>query len=188
MNVLRIFSSIALALVLAACSPQPAPSAPQPSGQPAEQSATQPAAGAKKVIAFSQCNSAEPYRTAQNRIMEREIGKYPEFSLVIQDAQQDNARQIAQIENFILQKVSVLIVAPNEAAPLTEVVRSAKKAGIKVVCLERDIMDPEAYDVFVGADNVKIGEMAGQFVAEQLKERGVQNPVVVEMKDRKSVV
>lgn len=142
-------------------------------------SAGAPTSPKKQLIAFSQCNSAEPYRAAQNAIMKREIEKYPGFELLIQDAQQDNARQIAQIENFILQGVDVLIVAPNEAAPITPVVKKAKDAGIKVVCLERNLLEP-VYDVFVGADNVKIGELAGQFIAEKLG--GVENPVVVEMK------
>lgn len=132
-------------------------------------------------IAFSQCNSAEPYRTAQNNIMKKEIAKYPDCELLIQDAQQDNARQIAQIENFIQQGVNVLIVAPNEAAPLTAVVKKAKDKGIKVVCLERNLLEP-VYDVFVGADNVKIGEMAGQFVTDYVKSKGIANPVIVEMK------
>ncbi|HOT51640.1 MAG TPA: substrate-binding domain-containing protein, partial [Candidatus Hydrogenedentes bacterium] len=132
-------------------------------------------------IAFSQCNSAEPYRTAQNNIMKRDIAKYPDCTLTIQDAQQDNARQIAQIENFIQQGVDVLIVAPNEAAPLTAVVKKAKEKGIKVVCLERNLLEP-VYDIFVGADNVKIGELAGQFVAEYVAGKGIQAPVVVEMK------
>lgn len=138
-------------------------------------------AAKKYVIAFSQCNSAEPYRTAQNNIMKREMAKYPDCELIIQDAQQDNAKQIAQIENFILQGVDVLIVAPNEAAPLTAAVKKAREKGIKVVCLERNLLEP-AYDIFVGADNVKIGELAGQFVAKYLEEKGVENPVVVEMK------
>ena len=133
------------------------------------------------VIAFSQCNSAEPYRTAQNNIMKQAIAQYPDCKLVIQDAQQDNAKQIAQIENFILQNVDVLIVAPNEAAPITEPVKKAVEKGIKVVCLERNLLEP-AYDVFVGADNVAIGEMAGEFVAEYVKEKGIENPVVVEIK------
>ncbi|HQK77832.1 MAG TPA: substrate-binding domain-containing protein, partial [Candidatus Hydrogenedentes bacterium] len=73
------------------------------------------------------------------------------------------------------------IVAPNEAAPLTNVVRQAHEAGIKVICLERDLAAP-VYDLFVGADNVEIGEMAGQYVKEYLESKGLENPVVVEMK------
>jgi ribose transport system substrate-binding protein len=173
----------ALIVTLSACGPKEAPPAPAPTaqGEPAKQVAAEPAKveGKKFVIAFSQCNSAEPYRAAQNAIMKKEIAKYPDCELVIQDAQQDNAKQIMQIENFITQGVNVLIVAPNEAAPITAPVKKAKEAGIKVVCLERNLLEP-VYDIFVGADNQKIGELAGQFVAEKLA--GKENPVVVELK------
>lgn len=141
------------------------------------------ATGAKTYrIAFSQCNSAEPYRTVQNNIFKRDIKKYgDQYQLVIQDALQDNSKQIAQIENMILQGVDLLIVAPNEAAPLTPVVKKAHDAGIKVICLERNLVEP-VYDMFVGADNVVIGEMAGQFVKDYLEKNQIENPVVVEMK------
>lgn len=135
----------------------------------------------KYTVAFSQCNSAEPYRTAQNNVMLEELWNYPDCNLLIQDARQDNARQIAQIESFILQGVDVLIVAPNEAAPLTPVIRKARERGIKVVCLERNLLEP-VYDTFVGADNVKIGEMAGEYVAQYIAEKGIDAPVIVEMK------
>lgn len=148
---------------------------------PGADSSAAPKPAKKHVIAFSQCNSAEPYRTVQNSIMKRDMAKYPDCELIIQDAQQDNARQIAQIEAFVLQGVDVLIVAPNEAAPMTAPVKKAREKGIKVVCLERNLEEP-VYDIFVGADNVKIGEMAGQFVAEYVEKHKVQNPVVVEMK------
>lgn len=171
-----------LACTLLGCGPEQAPAPPAATSAvgPAESPAP---SGAKKFrIAFSQCNSAEPYRTVQNNIFKQNIAKYgPEFELVIQDAQQDNARQVAQIENFIQQRVDLLIVAPNEAAPLTPVVKRAHDAGIKVICLERDLLEP-VYDQFVGADNVKIGEMAGEFVKQYLESKQIASPVVVELK------
>ena len=123
--------------------------------------------GERFKVVFSQCNSAEPYRAVQNKIFRTGVAeKYSDIlDFSITDAQQDNSRQIAQIENIILQGVDLLIVAPNEAAPLTRVVRNAHENGIKVICLERDLAEP-VYDMFVGADNVAIGEMAGQYVKE----------------------
>jgi len=133
-------------------------------------------------IAFSQCNSAEPYRTVQNNIFKRDIQQYGDnYKLVIQDALQDNSKQISQIENIILQGVDLLIVAPNEAAPITPVVKKAHDSGIKVICLERNLVEP-VYDMFVGADNVAIGEMAGEFVKNYLEENSIESPIVVEMK------
>lgn len=178
-----LFSLFAVALLaLSGCGPEQN-AKPEAMAQPAS-GTSEAAAPAKKVfkIAFSQCNSAEPYRTVQNNIFKQNAKKYEgEIELSIHDAQQDNARQVNQIENIIQQGVDLLIVAPNEAAPLTPVVKKAHEAGIKVICLERDLVEP-VYDVFVGADNVKIGEMAGQFVKEYLEAKKVEAPVVVEIK------
>src|SRR5690242_15521794 len=77
--------------------------------------------GGKKqfVVAFSQANNAEPYRAAQNALMTRLWNEHPDVRLVISDAQQDNSKQVAQVETFIRQKPDLLIVAPNERAALT---------------------------------------------------------------------
>ena len=108
-------------------------------------------------MAFSQCNSAEPYRAAQNKLMSNLFSNYKDIKLVISDAQQDNSKQIAQIETFIRQKPDLLIVAPNERAPLTNIMGEAIKAGIPTICLERDILEPN-YTTYIRSDNFKIGQ------------------------------
>ena len=173
-KMIRIIPALAVSLLLAGCGGQTGGDA---------QTGDAPSGGEKFKIVFSQCNSAEPYRAVQNKIFQTAVQeKYAGIvDFHITDAQQDNMKQIGQIENIILQGVDLLIVAPNEAAPLTNVVRQAHEAGIKVICLERDLAAP-VYDLFVGADNVEIGEMAGQYVKEYLESKGIENPVVVEMK------
>jgi ribose transport system substrate-binding protein len=126
--------------------------------------------GKKYFVAFSQCNSAEPYRAAQNQRMQELFGKKSDVQLVVADAQQDNSKQIAQIEAFIRQRPDLLIVAPNERAPLAEVMGRAMAAHIPVICLERDITEPN-YTTFVGADNLAIGKMAGEFMLSELQRR-----------------
>jgi ribose transport system substrate-binding protein len=124
----------------------------------------------KKLVAFSQCNNSEPYRAAQNARMKKLFGAQPDVELAIADAQQDNSKQIAQIEAFIRQKPALLIVAPNERAPLTEVMGRAYKAGIPVICLERDIVEPN-YTSYIRSDNREIGRMAGQYIVDYLKKK-----------------
>jgi ribose transport system substrate-binding protein len=128
--------------------------------------------GGKKqfVVAFSQANNAEPYRAAQNEVMTQLFAQQPGITLVISDAQQDNSKQIAQVETFIRQKPDLLIVAPNERAALTEVMGQAMAAKIPVICLERDILQPN-YTTYIHSDNVAIGRMAGQFIVDQLKKK-----------------
>jgi len=145
--------------------------------------------GAKKAtdakqsfVAFSQCNNAEPYRAAQNELVTRICARSPDLRLSISDGQQDTSKQIAQIETLILQKPDLLIVAPNERAPLTAVMGKAMAAGIKTICLERDIVEPN-YDTYIACDNHAIGKMAGEFIVEQLKTRyGKARGKIVELK------
>src|SRR6195256_2729098 len=122
------------------------------------------------VVAFSQANNAEPYRAAQNALMEKLFAQYPDVKLVISDAQQDNSKQVAQVETFIRQKPDLLIVAPNERAALTAVMGQAMQAKIPVICLERDIVQPN-YTSYIHSDNVAIGRLAGQFIVDHLKKK-----------------
>ena len=122
------------------------------------------------VVAFSQANNAEPYRASQNGLMTKLFADDKDVRLAIADAQQDNSKQVAQVETFIRQKPDLLIVAPNERAALTAVMGQAMDAGIAVMCLERDILRPN-YRTYIHSDNVAIGRLAGQFIADQLKKK-----------------
>jgi ribose transport system substrate-binding protein len=134
------------------------------------------------VVAFSQANNAEPYRAAQNALMQKLWGEHADVRLVISDAQQDNSKQVAQVETFIRQKPDLLIVAPNERAALTAVMGQAIEAKIPVICLERDILQPN-YTTYVHSDNVEIGRKAGQFIVDHLtKKYGAPKGNVVAMR------
>src|SRR6267142_5664453 len=124
----------------------------------------------QRLVVFSQANNAEPYRATQKALMEKLVAKTPDVRLVVSDAQQDNSKQIAQIETFIRQKPAVLIVAPNERAALTAVMGQAMQAGIPVICLERDILQPN-YTTYIRMDNRAIGRLAGQFTVDQLTKK-----------------
>jgi ribose transport system substrate-binding protein len=119
------------------------------------------------VVAFSQCNNAEPYRAAQNALMAKRFTEAGDVRLVIADAQQDNSRQVAQVETFIRERPDLLIVAPNERAALTAVMGDAVEEKIRTICLERDILRPY-YSTYVHSDNVAIGRMAGEFIRDYL--------------------
>ena len=133
-------------------------------------------------VAFSQCNNAEPYRAAQNALMTKLFTEAGGVKLVIADAQQDNSRQVAQVETFIRQKPDLLIVAPNERAALTAVMGEAMDAHIPVICLERDILQPN-YTTYIHSDNTAIGRLAGQFIVDYLTQKyGAPKGNVVQMR------
>jgi ribose transport system substrate-binding protein len=118
-------------------------------------------------VAFSQANNAEPYRAAQNELMTKLFAQAGDVRLVIADGQQDNSNQVAQVETFIRQRPDLLIVAPNERTALTAVMGEAMEQKIPVICLERDITQPN-YTTLVHSDNIVIGRMAGEFIRDYL--------------------
>jgi ribose transport system substrate-binding protein len=173
---LPIAAGLLTALVIAGCKPR---------SQPATGTTAQPTS--QHLVIFSQCNNAEPYRAAQNEEMQRLWSAVPDVKLVIMDAQQDSAKQISQIETSIRLAPSLLIVAPNERAPLTEVMGQAMAAGIPVICLERDISKPN-YTTWIRADNEAIGKLVGEFVVAQLKAKyGEPRGKIVELAGLKGV-
>ena len=121
----------------------------------------------KYVIGMSQCNLGEPWRVAMNDQIAMAAEKYPEFEVIYADAAQDNSKQIADIENFVQMGVDLIITSPNEATPLTNAVSAAYDAGIPVILLDRKI-DGDKYTQFIGADNVDMGRIAAEYVADTL--------------------
>lgn len=141
----------------------------------------------KFLVVFSQCNNAEPYRAAQNKRLEELFSTHPEVKLVIHDGQADAAKQIAQIENSIRQKPSLLIVAPLQRDALTRVMGEAMAAGVPTICLERDIVEPN-YTTWIRCDNFEIGKLAGQWMVEHLtRKHGSPQGNVVEIRGMQGV-
>lgn len=123
------------------------------------------------LIGMSQANLGEPWRVAMNDQIAAAAEAHPEFEVVFADAAQDNSKQIADVENFIQQKIDLLIISPNEAKPLTAVVKKAFDAGIPVIVLDRKV-EGDAYTQYIGGDNKLIGKKAGEYVAKMLAEKG----------------
>ncbi|MEU0598172.1 substrate-binding domain-containing protein [Streptomyces sp. NPDC006393] len=124
------------------------------------------------VIGYSQSNNAEPYRQQLNKQLQYYVKQHKNLKLLpITDAKQDNATQVSQVQSFIQQKVDLLIVSPNEPAPLTPPVEQACKAGIPVIILDRTV-NTDCYTAFIGGDNYQIGKKAGEAAVKALPSGG----------------
>ena len=106
------------------------------------------------IIGVSQC-SDDAWRRSMNEEMQREASFSGNIDLRIKTAYDNNQRQIRDIEELIAENVDLLIVSPNEAAPLTPVIEKAMDEGIPVILVDRKIASNK-YTAFVGADNFQI--------------------------------
>jgi ribose transport system substrate-binding protein len=122
------------------------------------------------VIGFSQANNAEPYRQHVNDELTAAAKALPQFTLQIADGAGSVNTQTSQVDNFITQKIDLLLISPFEASPLTPAVQRAMKAGIPVIELDRKTVgDPgKDYTAFIGGDNYKIALEAGKYTATKL--------------------
>jgi signal transduction histidine kinase/DNA-binding response OmpR family regulator len=129
--------------------------------------------GKKLIIGFSQCTMIDEWRKAMVEDMEREITFYRDsnIELIVKDAEDNNDKQIADINELVSKGIDLLIVSPNEAEPLTPTVERVFSEGIPVIVVDRKINSTK-YAAFIGADNFAIGKEAGYFAEELLKGRG----------------
>lgn len=184
---------VLVSLLFGACTAvAPAVQAPaeQATAAAAEESATEAAteavadeaaAGEKFLIGMSQANKGEPWRQAMNDQIAAAAAQYPDIEVVFADAAQNNAKQVADVENFIQQGIDLLIISPNEAAPLTDVVAKAYEQGIPVIVLDRKV-NGDKFTMWIGADNQLIGQKAGEFIAQWCQDNGRSPCNVVELR------
>jgi ribose transport system substrate-binding protein len=137
--------------------------------------------GKKYLIGMSQANKGEPWRQAMNDQIQAAANAHPELTVAFADAAQDNAKQVSQVETFLQQGIDLLIISPNEAAPLTDVVAKVYDQGIPVILLDRKV-NGDKYTMWIGANNEKIGERAGEYVANWAKEQKLKPAHVIELR------
>lgn len=121
-------------------------------------------------IGVSQCSDDEWRHQMNNEIL-REAQFYEGVKVEVRTSKDDNTRQAEDIRYFIDEGVDLLIVAPNEASPITPVVEEAYNRGIPVIVVDRKILS-DKYTAYVGADNYEIGKAIGNYVANELQGRG----------------
>ncbi len=115
--------------------------------------------------------SNDNWREQINREMVQEIPFYEDMSLDFKLANGDNELQREQIEEFIEQGVDMLIVIAGVESYITPTIEAAYDRGIKVIIVDNMIAS-ERYTAFLGADNLKIGRLAGEYASTSLSGGG----------------
>lgn len=123
------------------------------------------------LIGISQLGDADAWRREMKEEIDRELVFNPDLKILYRQANYNSAEQVQQIRELAARKIDLLIVSPNEAAPLTPVIDSLYKQGIPVVVVDRNISS-DSYNSFIGADNIEVGRLAGQYAASYLDKTG----------------
>jgi signal transduction histidine kinase/DNA-binding response OmpR family regulator len=129
------------------------------------------AAKPKYRIGFSQCTGNDDWRRNMLTEMKRELFYHPDMQLLYKDAADDSRRQIDQIHQLLAEKIDILLVSPNEAAPLAPVIAAVYGKGIPVIILDRKAAT-DSFTAYIGGDNYNIGRLAAEYIAGMLGNKG----------------
>lgn len=175
MKRLLSLSALALVLLAAGCSGGTSDAGTGTTGGTTgnDPAAKAPDSGKKLVVGFSQIGSESDWRVANTKSIQDEAEKRG-IDLRFNDAQQKQENQIKAIRGYISQGVDIIAFAPVVETGWLEVLKEAKEAGIPVVVSDRRPDVPEdLYVTFIGADFVKEGSMAGEWLAKKVNGKAV---------------
>ncbi|GLW33645.1 sugar ABC transporter substrate-binding protein [Actinoplanes regularis] len=139
------------------------------------------AAGKKVVIGFSAPAADHGWIAAITNNAKAQAAQYSDVELRLVEAGSDAAAQRAALATLIGQKPDVLVMLPHDGKELDATALEAMRAGIPVVNLDRAFPSQAAYRLQLKGDNFGMGLAAGHYIGEQLKAKGVTNPIIGEI-------
>ncbi len=158
--------SLATALTLAACS----------TGNESSSGSGDNNSGGECRIGMSQINQTAAFFTQMNEGAEA-AAKEAGCELSIANANNDSAKQSNDIDTFVTQQMSAIIVVAIDVNGVVPAVKAAKDQGITVIAIDAQL-EEGTIDTFVGVDNEKAGAEAGKWVVDQGMAEGKSYGVV----------
>ncbi|MEU7986894.1 substrate-binding domain-containing protein [Streptosporangium canum] len=155
----------------AASAPAPAPAATGGNDAP----------GDKVVIGFSAPAADHGWIAAIAKNAEAAAKQYTDVEFKPVEPTNDINAQISAVESLIAAKVAALVILPNDGQQLNQIARQASDAGIPVINLDRVFPDKLSYRTWIGGDNYGMGVAAGHYIGKTLKDKGVADPVILEI-------
>lgn len=87
------------------------------------------------------------------------------------DGRDNPAKQLGDIEDFVQQKLDLIVINPTDSDAIVTAVEEANKAGIPVITVDRGASGGMVI-AHIASDNVAGGMMAGEYVAMLLGGKG----------------
>lgn len=102
-------------------------------------------------------------------VKEEVEGKY-NGKLIVSDGQHDISKQLADVEDMVVQGIDLLLLNPVDADAAEPAVNMAKEAGIPVICVDGDTGGDR--DLFIASNNYKAGVIDARYIIERLEGEG----------------
>ncbi|MEJ3745154.1 substrate-binding domain-containing protein [Actinomycetes bacterium KLBMP 9797] len=137
--------------------------------------------GQRVTIGFSAPAADHGWIAAITNNAKAQAGTYSDVEFKTVAAGADAAAQLAALRTLIAEKPNVIVLLPHDGKELNAFGLEAMQAGIPVVNLDRAFPDPKAYRLQIKGDNYGMGVSAANYIAQQLKTKGVSAPIIGEI-------
>jgi D-xylose transport system substrate-binding protein len=112
------------------------------------------------------------YEAADRPLMEAKIKELcADCKILYSNADQDAAKQQQQAEAALTNGAKVMVLDPVDSAAAANIVAKAKAQKVPVISYDRLVKNADV-DYYVSFDNVKVGKLQGQALADKLKADG----------------
>ena len=89
------------------------------------------------------------------------------YKLLVLDSQNDPAKELANVEDLLSKKISLMLINPTDSDAVVSAIRAANRAEVPVVTLDRGATGGNVLS-HVASDNVQGGMMAGELIVKTL--------------------
>lgn len=126
----------------------------------------------KGVIGVSLLTLTNPFFKTIGDVMTEE-GKKQGYEVVVVAGENDPARQKDQVKDFIVKKVSAIVLSPCDSRSIGTAIQDANKASIPVFTVDIACLDKTAKVIaHVATDNYSGGKLAGEAMVEAIGGKG----------------
>jgi ribose transport system substrate-binding protein len=167
--------------LLAACTSNETPDAGTNNAPVAGNQGANSQPGKQVTIGFSAPAADHGWIAAITKNARAQAQKFSDVTLNATEGTNDVNQQIAHVESLLNAKVNVLVILPHDGKALTAIAQEAMDGGTPVINLDRIFDTALAYRTWIGGDNYRMGVNAGNYIAAEMKKKGVSNPVIGEI-------
>lgn len=133
-------------------------------------------------VGFAQVGHESDWRTASTASAQEVFSEKNGYELNFVDCDQDSAKQIEAVRNFVSEGVDVIIIDPIVSTGWDAVLTECDEAQIPVIVIDRTIDDSDKYVSWVGSNFETEGIACGEWLKAYVEAKGIKevNALVIE--------
>ncbi len=91
----------------------------------------------------------------------------------------DVESQLAAIEDMVEEGADGILIAPTDSTELVPAIEAARQAGVTVIAVDTPVQPQSAVDAFYATDNLRAGELIGQYAKSKANELGLEPQIAL---------